>query len=45
MLHVWLIPILVLLVLLVVGFYLAVRKRGSADRTEGKVILDKPDEE
>lgn len=45
MLHIWLIPVLVLLALLIGGFYLLVKfKGGSGIRTDGHTVLDKPDE-
>ena len=43
MLHVWLIPVLALLVLGVWLFYLGLRaKGGSGIRTDGRTVLDKP---
>jgi hypothetical protein len=46
MLHVWLIPALVILLLVLVGFYLIIRfKGGSGVRTEGRTMVDKPDDE
>ena len=46
MLHVWLIPALILFALVVLGFYLVVRiQGGSGVRTEGRTLLDKPDDE
>ena len=45
MLHVWLIPALILFALVVLAFYLVVRHQGgSGVRTEGRTLLDKPDE-
>ena len=46
MLHVWLIPMLLILLVILVVFYLVVRAQGgSGARTEGRTLLDKPDEE
>jgi hypothetical protein len=46
MLHVWLIPMLLILLVVLVVFYLVVRTQGgSGARTEGRTLLDKPDEE
>ena len=46
MLHVWLIPALIILGLILVGFYLVVKFRGgSGVRSEGRTVVDKPDEE
>jgi hypothetical protein len=46
MLHVWLIPALILLILILTIFYLAIRsKGGSGVRTEGRTVHDKPTEE
>ena len=46
MLHVWLIPALVILLLVLVVFYLVVKYQGgSGARTEGRTLVDKPDEE
>jgi len=46
MLHVWLIPALLLFALVVLGFCLVVRNQGgSGVRTEGRTLLDKPDDE
>ena len=43
MLHIWLIPILVLLVVIVAILYLAIRtKGGSGVRTEGRTVHDQP---
>lgn len=45
MLHIWLIPALVLLFLVLVGFYLLIKFRGgSGVRTDGRTLLDKPDD-
>ena len=46
MLHVWLLPLLAILALVLLGFYLIVRFRGgSGIRTEGRTVVDKPDDE
>jgi hypothetical protein len=46
MLHVWLIPALVILLIVLVIFYLVVKcQGGSGARTEGRTLVDKPDEE
>jgi hypothetical protein len=46
MLHVWLIPALVILLIVLVVFYLVVKYQGgSGTRTEGRTLVDKPDEE
>jgi hypothetical protein len=46
MLHVWLIPVLVVLILAVWLFYLALRaKGGSGVRTEGRTVVHKPEAE
>jgi hypothetical protein len=46
MLHVWLIPALVVLLAAIWGFYLLIRHSGgSGVRTDGKTMVDKPDEE
>jgi hypothetical protein len=46
MLHVWLIPLLMILLLLVWLFYLGLRsKGGSGVRTDGRTIVDKPGSE
>ena len=46
MLHIWLIPVLAILVLAVGLFYLALRvKGGSGVRTDGRTVVDKPGEE
>ena len=46
MLHVWLIPALVLIVIIIAIFYLAVRARGgSGVRTEGRTVHDQPADE
>jgi hypothetical protein len=46
MLHVWLIPLLIILALAVWLFYLALRgKGGSGVRTDGRTVVDKPEAE
>ena len=46
MLHIWLIPALVILALVLLGFYLVVKFRGgSGVRTEGRTLMDKPEAE
>ena len=46
MLHVWLIPALLILALIILGFYLVVKFRGgSGVRTEGRTVMDKPEPE
>jgi hypothetical protein len=46
MLHVWLVPTLVVLFLLLCGFYLFLKfKGGTGERTDGQTLLDKPSEE
>jgi len=43
MLHVWLIPALVALVIVLLGFYLLIKYRGGTGvRTEGRTLVDKP---
>ena len=43
MLHVWLIPALVILLLIVLGFYQVVKNRGgSGARTDGRTLMDQP---
>jgi len=45
MLHLWLIPLLVIVVVLVGAFYLVIRSQGgSGARVEGQILLDKPDD-
>ncbi len=45
MLDVWLIPALVVAFLALCGFYLFIKyKGGSGARTEGRTLVDKPDE-
>lgn len=46
MLHWWLIPILIALVLALWIFYLVIGKSGaSGERTEGRTLMDKPEEQ
>ncbi len=46
MLHVWLIPALIILLMVLVVFFLVVKYRGgSGVRTDGRTIVDKPGEE
>ncbi len=46
MLHVWLIPVLVALIVILAIFYLVVRNAGgSGARTPGRTLVDKPDED
>jgi len=46
MLHIWLIPILILLALIFFGFYIVVKVRGGTGvRTEGKTLMDMADED
>lgn len=46
MLHVWLIPALVLLGIILLIFYLVVKlKGGSGVRTDGRTLMDKPEPE
>ena len=46
MLHIWLIPALVVLALVLCVFYLVVKVRGgSGVRTEGRTLMDKPEPE
>lgn len=46
MLHVWLLPFLAIVALVLLGFYLVIRfKGGSGVRTEGRTMVDKPDED
>ncbi len=43
MLHVWLVPAVVVLALVLLGFYLVVKYKGGAGvRTDGKTVVDKP---
>ncbi len=42
MLHIWLIPVLAVLVIVLFGFYLLIRSQGgTGQRTEGKTVVDK----
>jgi hypothetical protein len=46
MLHVWLIPAVIVLAVVVCAFYLAVKSRGGTGvRTDGRTVLDKPGDE
>ena len=46
MLHVWLIPALIVVAVILGIFYLVIRYRGgSGSRTEGRTLVDKPVEE
>ena len=46
MLHWWLIPLLVAIVVLLWAFYLVLKHQGGTGvRTEGRTLVDKPDEE
>ncbi len=46
MLHVWLIPALVAAALVLLVFYLVLKSKGGTGvRTEGRTLVDKPDEE
>jgi hypothetical protein len=46
MLHWWLIPLLVAMVVLLWAFYLILNHQGGTGvRTEGRTLVDKPDEE
>ncbi len=46
MLHIWLIPALVILAIVLIGFYLVVKtKGGSGVRSEGRTVIDKPQPE
>lgn len=46
MLHWWLIPLLVLLALALWSFYGVIKHQGgSGVRTEGRTLVDKPDDE
>ena len=43
MLHLWLVPLLIVLVLIVAILYLAVRNKGGGGvRTEGRTVHDRP---
>ena len=46
MLHVWLLPALAILVVVLAGFYLIVKFTGGTGvRSAGRTLLDKPDDE
>lgn len=46
MLHIWLIPVLVIVVLALFGFYFVIKsKGGSGFRSEGRTLMDKPEPE
>jgi hypothetical protein len=46
MLHVWLIPALVVLALIILSFYVVVKVSGGTGvRTEGRTLMDKPEPE
>ena len=46
MLHVWLMPLLVILLVVICAFYLLMKSRGGTGvRTEGRTVVDKPAEE
>jgi hypothetical protein len=46
MLHVWLVPVLVILLAAIAAFYLVLKARGgSGVRTEGRTLMDKPEAE
>ena len=46
MLHVWLVPALVILVVVLAGFYLLMRfKGGSGVRSDGRTIVDEAEDE
>jgi hypothetical protein len=46
MLHWWLIPLLVAMLALLWAFYMVLKRYGgSGVRTEGRTLVDKPDEE
>ena len=46
MLHWWLIPLLVAMFVLLWAFYMVLKHSGgSGVRTEGRTLVDKPDEE
>ena len=45
-LHFWLIPVLILLAVVLTAFYLIVKFFGGTGvRTEGRTLVDKPDED
>ena len=46
MLHVWLIPALILVGVILVGFYVILKfVGGTGVRTEGRTLVDKPSED
>ncbi len=46
MLHIWLIPALAILAVLLLAFYLLVKlKGGSGVRSEGRTLMDRPEAE
>jgi hypothetical protein len=46
MLHVWLVPALVILLVVIAAFYVLLKVRGgSGVRTEGRTLMDKPEAE
>ena len=46
MLHLWLIPLLVALAVVLWAFYVLIKHLGGTGvRTEGRTLFDKPDEE
>ena len=46
MLHVWLIPALIILVLALIGFYALLKFTGGTGvRSEGRTLVDKPSDE
>ncbi len=46
MLHLWLVPTLVVLAVVLCGFYLLMKyKGGTGVRTQGKTVVDEPREE
>lgn len=46
MLHVWLIPALIILAVVLIGFYVIVKFTGGTGvRSEGRTLVDKPPED
>jgi len=46
MLHVWLVPALIILAVVLIGFYVLVKfTGGSGVRSEGRTLVDKPPED
>lgn len=46
MLHWWLIPLLIALIVLLWAFYTTIKHQGGAGvRTDGRTLVDKPDDE